>query len=103
MLGRTVSCRLHKLNDVVEKLGDSHPSCQRQPTLWTHVSRASAAGWPGSRTYRRACRPPNGLSRISQGSLEALYGATFNPPTRCYGPLISHDATVQMSAVHRVL
>src|SRR5258708_4649195 len=28
---------------------------QQQPTLWTHVSRASAAGWPGSRTYRRAC------------------------------------------------
>src|SRR5260370_32722518 len=50
----------------------------------------SAAGWPGSRTYRRACRPHNGLSRIFQGSLESLYGATFNPPVRCFGPLISH-------------
>src|SRR5260370_33236626 len=28
-------------------------------------------------------RPPNGLSRIFQGSLESLYGATFNPPLRC--------------------
>src|SRR5260221_6935236 len=28
-------------------------------------------------------RPPNGLSRIYQGSLESLYGATFNPPFRC--------------------
>src|SRR5260370_41901286 len=52
----------------------------------------SAAGWPGSRTYRRACRPPNGLSRILPGSLESLYGATFNPPIRCFGPLISHGA-----------
>jgi hypothetical protein len=34
-------------------------------------------------------RPPNGLSRIFQGSLESLYGATFNPPIRCFGPLIS--------------
>src|SRR5229473_7428808 len=70
---------------------------------WTHVSRASAAGWPGSRTYRRAYRPPNGLSRISQGSLESLYGATFNPPLRCFSPLISHGAAVQLSALHRVL
>src|SRR5260370_29176616 len=61
--------------------------------FWTHlihVSRSSAAGWPGSRTYRRAYRPPNGLSRIFQGSLESLYGATFNPPVRCISPLISH-------------
>src|SRR5258708_39296617 len=28
-------------------------------------------------------RPPNGLSRTYQGSLESLYGATFNPPFRC--------------------
>src|SRR5258708_6893049 len=28
-------------------------------------------------------RPPNGLSRIYQGTLESLYGATFNPPFRC--------------------
>src|SRR5713226_1790943 len=67
----------------------------------THLSRSSVAGWPGSRTYRRACRPPNGLSRIFQGSLESLYGATFNPPLRCLGPLISHGATVQLSALHR--
>src|ERR1700687_4710779 len=62
---------------------------------WTHLSRANAAGWPGSRTYRRACRPPNGLSRILQGSLESLYGATFNPPTRCFAPLISHGVSPQ--------
>ncbi|SRR5216684_1553565 len=36
-------------------------------------------------------RPPNGLSHIYQGSLESLYSATFNPPLRCLGPLISHE------------
>src|SRR6266853_6269011 len=70
-------------------------------THLTHFSRSNAAGWPGSRTYRRAWRPPNGLSRIFQGSLESLYGATFNPPLRCFSPLISHGAAVQLSALHR--
>jgi hypothetical protein len=44
----------------------------------------NAAGWPGSRTYRRACSATQWFEPHLRGSVESLYGATYYPPIRCW-------------------
>ena len=48
-----------------------------------HTYPVNVAGWPGSRTYRRAYSATQWFEPHLSAIIGTLYGATFYPPFRC--------------------
>src|SRR6266478_7335755 len=62
--------------------------------FWTHlihVSRASAAGWPGSRTYRRAYSATQWFEPHLSGIIGIALWRSFLSAVSMLGPLMSHE------------
>src|SRR5438105_2341912 len=76
-------CRALELGSFCSFVGRRWSKYEEHLTPLTHLSPSTLRGGRALGLIAGRVRPPNGLSRIYQGTLESLYGATFNPPFRC--------------------